>query len=214
VRGAELAVRKPDPPVGEAGTDEKELIERARAGDRSAFRDLVRQYEENVYFLALGMTRNHHDAEDLQQEVFLKAYRHLDGFRGEARLGSWLYRIAVNTCLDQRRRKRFTLLRRSIPLEPGGPGFEAVEERRFANPEENMRTARIREEVHRALLVLTPLERSVFVLRHYNEFSIREVADALDRAEGTVKNTLFRALRKLRRELEARRVGATREECP
>ena len=214
VRGNQLAVMNRRPPVGGTGTDEQELLRRAGEGDRSAFRVLVERHEANVYYLALGMTHNHHDAEDLVQEVFLKAYRHLAGFRSDSSLSTWLYRITVNAVLDQRRRKRFQIWKRSVPIEPESPALEVKETSPEADPERSAHSVRIREEVDRAIERLSPLEKSVFVLRHYNELSIREVAEVLDRAEGTIKNTLFRALAKMRRELRSRSVTLEMEGCP
>jgi len=85
--------------------DEQVLIQRARIGEMSAFRELVEQYKKKIYYLSLDLTGNHHDAEDLSQEVFIKAYRSLKNFRGDAKFNSWLYRITVNTCISQRRKK-------------------------------------------------------------------------------------------------------------
>jgi RNA polymerase sigma-70 factor, ECF subfamily len=82
------------------------LVERARAGDRAAFREIVETHKERLYAVALGMMRDHHDAEDAVQECFLRAYRSLATFQAGAQVGSWLYRIAVNVCLDASRRRR------------------------------------------------------------------------------------------------------------
>jgi RNA polymerase sigma-70 factor, ECF subfamily len=176
--------------------DERELVERARQGDRDAFREIVERHKEQVYYLALGLTRDPDDAEDMVQEAFLKAYRSLGRFRGQARLSSWLYRITVNACHDARRRQG--------AVEAESLDAAAVDEadiRPASDPERSAESDRIRRAVDRAVLGLTSAERSVFVLRHHHELSTRETARVLRRAEGTVKNLLFRALRKLRREL-------------
>lgn len=179
--------------------NQHQLVERARNGDRHAFQQIVESHKEQVFQLALGMTRNHHDAEDMVQEVFLKAYSSLQRFRGQAKLSSWLYRITLNTCHDARRRQR--------PEEPrdlteaGGVALRLAEESPAADPHRRSESQQIGHRVRSALGQLTAAERSVFVLRHYNQLSTREAAEALDRAEGTVKNLLFRALRKLRDEL-------------
>lgn len=174
-----------------------ELVRRARQGDREAFRQIVEGHKQKVYALAYGLTGQAEDAEDAVQEVFLKAYKSLDRFRGDARLGSWLYRITVNVCSDQRRR------RRPLALVAMGQDEElkAVEERPSADPERRAEADHIRRHLDRAVAQLTPAERSVFLLRQYHELSTREAASILGRAEGTVKNLLFRALRKLRQEL-------------
>lgn len=190
-------------------THQKGLVERARDGDRDAFRQIVDSHKQQVFQLALGITRNHHDAEDMVQEVFLKAYKSLQRFRGQAKLSSWLYRITLNTCHDARRRVRPEI---SQDLESEhAPALEVVERRPAVDPQRVSESLQIRRRVHTAMQRLTPAERSVFVLRHYNQLSTREAAETLDRAEGTVKNLLFRALHKLRGEL-AELQG--REEAP
>lgn len=179
---------------------EQQLVERARQGDRNAFQQIVESHKEQVFQLALGMTRNHHDAEDMVQEVFLKAYRSLQRFRGQAKLSSWLYRITFNTCHDARRRQR-PEESRSLAEAGEAATLQLAEESPMADPHRRSESQQIGHRVRSALGQLTTAERSVFVLRHYNQLSTREAAEALDRAEGTVKNLLFRALRKLRDEL-------------
>ncbi|UCE05915.1 MAG: sigma-70 family RNA polymerase sigma factor, partial [bacterium] len=97
-----LKDRKREP---ETVNEEQVLIECARNGEMGAFRELVERYKKKIYYLSLDLTGNHHDAEDLSQEVFIKAYRNLKKFRGDAKFNSWLYRIMVNTCISQRRKK-------------------------------------------------------------------------------------------------------------
>ncbi len=175
---------------------ELELVERARGGDRDAFHEIVESHKEQVYYLALGLTRRPEDAEDMVQESFLKAYRSLASFRGQAKLSSWLYRITVNVCHDARRRRRVDS---DEPLE--AETVDEIDSHPNADPGRSTESERLRRAIDRAVLSLSPAERSVFVLRHHNELSTRETAQVLRRAEGTVKNLLFRALRKLRREL-------------
>jgi RNA polymerase sigma-70 factor (ECF subfamily) len=162
-----------------------------------AFRELVERHKRRVYYLALDLTGNHHDAEDLSQEVFIKAYRALDRFRGDAQLQTWLYRITVNTYLNMRRKKAllFMKLRDSFAdtrLEPedgAAPGDTGAEKRV------------VQQHIERAMKALSPKERSAFVLRHYHDLSLKDVAEAMEVAEGTVKSLLFRAVQKLRKEL-------------
>lgn len=174
--------------------DDRDLAERARQGDRGAFHEIVESHKEQVYYLALGLTRHPEDAEDMVQETFLKAYRSLGRFRGQSKLSSWLYRIAVNVCHDARRRRAD-----AEPLDAAA--HDEADAHPASNPERLAASDRLRRAIDRAVLALTPAERSVFVLRHHQELSTRETARVLRRAEGTVKNLLFRALRKLRREL-------------
>jgi RNA polymerase sigma-70 factor (ECF subfamily) len=177
-----------------AENDERMLVERAVRGEVSAFREIVERYKRQIYFVSLNFTGNHHDAEDVMQEVLIKAYRSLDKFRGDAKLASWLHRITINTCLDRERRAVV-----AITSTEEIAGFAA--QNPGSNPERSTEADRIRGHIDRALGALTPLERSVFILRNYNDLPIREVAQVLGRSEGTVKNMLWRALKKLQKEL-------------
>ncbi len=180
--------------------DEKELVERARRGGRDAFRQLVERHQDDVFYLALGLLRNRDDAEDVVQDVFIRTYKTLERFRGQARLATWLYRVTLNACRDFQRRRRFATLQESLGLVPRAES-RWVEERADADPERAAASGELRREVARAVERLSPAERDVFVLRQYNQLSIRETAEITGRAEGTVKNLLFRALRKLQKEL-------------
>lgn len=203
----------PSPPT-DAG--DGSLVERARGGDREAFRALVEAHKDQVFRLALGLTRRAEDAEDAVQEVFLRAYRGLRTFRGEARVGSWLYRITANVCADARRARAGRPGDDvEAPRQPAG-SLELRDGDPVADPERRLGSDELRRDLDRAVRRLSPAERTIFVLRHHQEMSIREVAATLGRAEGTVKNLLFRALRKLRRELAAHRApgGTAPSEVP
>lgn len=180
--------------------DERALVADARRGDREAFRVLVERHQSEVFYLALGLLRDRDDAQDVAQEVFIKAYRSLARFRGESRLGTWLYRLTLNACRDHQRKERFVKLQHSLGLV-AEPEARWVEERPDADPERRTAGEQLRQDLVRALGKLTPAERDTFVLRQFNQLTIRETARVTRRAEGTVKNLLFRALRKLRKEL-------------
>lgn len=180
--------------------DERQLLARARQGDRDAFRQVVERHQGDLFYLALGMVRNREDAQDVVQDVFIKAYRSLSRFRGDSGLGTWLYRVTLNTCRDHQRKGRFMKLSQSLGLV-AEPESRWVEERPDADPERLTASGRLREDLARALGRLSPAERETFVLRQFNQLSIRETAQVTGRAEGTVKNLLFRALRKLQRQL-------------
>ena len=178
--------------------DEHMLVEMARRGDIAAFREIVERYKRQIYMVSFDFTGNHHDAEDILQDVLIKAYRSLKSFRGDSRLRTWLHRITINTCVDRKRRL-------ALPTTSSEEIADFSE--RFAtadpgsNPEKSAEAARIQKHIQDALGKLTPLERSVFILRNYNQLQIKEVAEVLDRSEGTVKNMLWRALKKLQKEL-------------
>lgn len=184
--------------------DEQELVERARQGDREAFRQLVQRHQDDIYYLALGLLRHRSDAEDVVQDVFIRVYKTLGRFRGQARLGTWLYRVTLNACRDHQRKSRFAALQQSLGLIPE-PEARWVEKRPDANPERATRSGELRQDIARAVGRLSPSERSVFVLRQFNQLSIRETAEITGRAEGTVKGLLFRALRKLQEDLAVHR---------
>lgn len=182
--------------------DEWRLVERARDGELAAFRELVERYKQKIYYLALDLTSNRHDAEDLSQEVFIKAYRSLDSFRGDSKLSSWLYRIAVNTCVNMRRKKALTAMSlrgdfsdtSDNETSVGGGGYSH-------DPERSAESSLIQMHIDRALRRLPPRQRSVFVLRHYHDLPLKEIAGILKISEGTVKSLLFRSIRRLQEEL-------------
>lgn len=182
--------------------EEQVLVERARRGEMFAFRELVERYKKKVYYLAYDLTGNHHDAEDLSQEVFIKAFRSLKNFRGDAKLSSWLYRITVNTAISQQRKKSVSQMQLQESFEE-----ESRNEVQFSggettqNPEKCAEAGLMQQHIEKALQKLSPREKSIFVLRHYNDLPLKEIADILKINLGTVKSMLFRAIQKLRKEL-------------
>jgi RNA polymerase sigma-70 factor (ECF subfamily) len=182
-----------------ATVDERHLVERARSGDRQAFRTIVETHQGQVYRLALALTRDHHDAEDLVQDVFIKAYRSIGSFRGDAALATWLHRLTVNAASSAARRRR---VRPTDPMVDGrGEPLALPDERPAGDPARRAEGRAIKAAVDAALHRLSPAERTVFLLHHDGELPLAEVARATGRADGTVRNLLFRAVRKLRREL-------------
>lgn len=167
---------------------------RAQSGDRETFRRLVESEADRVYRIALGLVRDHHDAEEVVQETFLKAYRGLGRFRGEAAVSTWLYRITVNAAQDQLRR-RGAWSRHRDPLDAAP---EVAEQRPLGDPERSAVARQMRAHIDRAVLAIPERERMVFVLRHDAGLKLTEIAEVLGRAEGTVKSLLFRAVRRLR----------------
>ena len=187
-------------------TDEQLLIDRAQQGDREAFRQLVERSNVEVYRLAYDMTRNHHDAEDLSQEVFIRAYRSLDRFRREAKWSTWLYRITFNLCLDHKdkqSRQRMEYMDNTGDDDTAGGGAHADTRSNPGpgSPDRETESAMIQENIEQALSRLPVQERAVFSLRHYHDLPLKEIAETMDIAEGTVKSHLFRAVQRLRREL-------------
>jgi RNA polymerase sigma-70 factor (ECF subfamily) len=180
-------------------TDERELISRAQHGDVESFRLLVERARVNVYRLAYDLTSNRYDAEDLSQEVFLKAYRSLPKFRGDAKWSSWLYRITVNTCYDHYKSGTIKIIEHREELQYNGKNN--VLDGSVTLPDRSTDSIMIQENIEKALCQLTVRERSVFVLRHYHDLTLKQVAETLEITDGTVKTLLFRAIQKLRQEL-------------
>lgn len=186
-----------------APADELVLIARAQAGDRLAFESLVRLYERDVLKLILRMVGSEEAAADLYQESFLRVYRSLARFRGQSEFSTWLHRIVVNVCLDHLRSLQRRPEVQAPPTADGRlePLAAAAEERPGLNPERAMQSREISRRLDAALERLSPRERVVFELRHYEGLRLREIGDRLGSTEDTVKNCLFRATRKLRGEL-------------
>ena len=178
------------------GSDEI-IVERALTGDAEAFGEIVRRWERRIFALTYGMLGREEDARDATQETFLAAFRNLRGFRGEAKVSSWLHRIAVNQCISRQRRAK---VRNESALED-----DAVSS--FATPFSHspVHVAEGRQEtlaVRRAINSL-PIElRQVVVMKEFEELTFREIADALDLPLSTVKSRLYTALKQLQMRLQ------------
>jgi len=182
--------------------DEAALVERARTGDQQAFGELVHQYERKIYRLAMNITRQEEDAEDVLQEAFLKAYEHLDRFKGDSKFYTWLVRIAVNEALMKLRQRKGD---RTVPLdEPLDTGEETMA-REIAvwadNPEQQYSKEEIQRILTDAVDSLKPDFRTVFTLRDIEEMSTEETAEILGISIPAVKSRLLRARLALREKL-------------
>jgi len=185
--------------------EDDELIRSAQKGERSAFDALVRRYDRSVVRLALHMLGNEQDAQDVHQEAFIKAYRHLSNFRFECSFYTWLYRIVTNLCLDQLRRRKSRREDPSTTLDGQGEEMDLLanlsDGRASANPARELERKTMHAAIQSALDELTPRERTVFELKHYQGLKLRTIGEMLSTTEETAKNTLFRATRKLRARL-------------
>jgi RNA polymerase sigma-70 factor, ECF subfamily len=175
------------------------LVERARNGEAAAFAEIVQKNKKKIFYLAFHLTGTPQDAEDLSQEVFLKAFRGLKTFKNNASIGSWLYRITLNTFLDRKRKLSFKAERDQQPMEDNMNIADST------NPEEYARSRQIKQHIEAALANLSPRERAVFVMRHYQNLPGKEVGKILNISEGTVKSLLFRAIKKLQKHLSVYR---------
>ena len=184
---------------------EMEMIREAQAGSRAAFDALVRQYEHQVLRLAMHLTGSEHDAEDIYQEAFLKAFRYLGNFRFECSFYTWIYRIVSNLCMDQLRRKKTRREDHAVVMDHSGDEIDLLasvsDDRPFSNPAKELDRKLLGERIQAALEKLTPRERIVFELKHYQGLRLRTIGEMLSTTEETAKNTLFRATKKLRLQL-------------
>jgi RNA polymerase sigma-70 factor, ECF subfamily len=188
--------------VAELLSDETELIARAQAGDRAAFCALASRYERRIYALARHYCRNAHDAEDLSQEVWLRAFRALADFRGAASFYTWLRRITVHTFLNYRRARAHSSRDESLRLDQleCAAGVEA-DAPRVHDAERALHNRMLVAQVLDALAELPAQQRLVFLLKHEEGMTYEEIAAALGCAPGTVKKALHRAVLKLRTRL-------------
>jgi RNA polymerase sigma-70 factor, ECF subfamily len=181
--------------------DESALIRAAQNGDEDAFARLVRAYDQNVLRLAMNLLRSPEDARDVYQEAFLRVYRNLHSFRFDCSFHTWLYRIVTNLCLDQLRKRKVRKEESPVVVTPEGPldRMDAVQEERVdGNPQRNLFSGELRVRIKEVLEQLTPRERMVFELRHYQGLRLRNIGEALGTTEEAAKNCLFRATQKMR----------------
>jgi len=186
--------------------NEQNIVDRICQGNTEAFQELVERYKKKIYFLSYDILGDHHEAEDISQEVFIKVFRSLKNFRRDSKMSSWIYKITTNTCIDALRKRKskpkinlwdFNHISIKNNVEEGST--------RIQNPELSADASIMQRRIQNALYKVTPRERAVFVMRHYNDLEIKEIAEVLNVSSGTVKSMLFRALNKLRKELSIHR---------
>jgi RNA polymerase sigma-70 factor (ECF subfamily) len=199
----------------ELSLNDAELIRGAQSGDREAFCRLAQVYERRLFQLALHYCRNAPDAEDLSQEVWLKAYRSIGSFRGASGFYTWLRRIAINTFLnDQRDAKALigqTPVRMKAKMTPLDEALEVADEK-GRSLEDALHQRQMLEQINQALAELTPQQRLIFLLKHREEMTVEEISEACGVASGTVKKSLFRAVQKIRERLKVE--NSTKENTP
>lgn len=184
--------------------DEASLIRAVQRGDQDAFEQLVRAYDQSVLRLAVNLLRSQEDARDVFQEAFLRVYRSIDSFRFDCSFHTWLYRIVTNICLDYLRKRKVRKEEPAVVDTPDGPldrMNDCEEEAAHADPERNMWNRQLGRRIEGALEGLTPRERMVFELRHYQGLRLRNIGEILGTSEEAAKNCLFRATQKMRAEL-------------
>jgi len=192
--------------VDAGGISDAAAVERTLAGERDAYRVLVERHSTYVYRVAYRMTGNSHDAEEIVQEAFLRAYQKLQQFTGNASFGTWVYRIAANYAIDRLRQKKNEESRREAPrrsseseaeVDPLGQVKDSA-----PSPERLAGSVELATKMKEALDALSPAERTAIVMRHWDGCGIEEIAAVLKSNTSAAKNTVFRAVQKLRQALK------------
>jgi RNA polymerase sigma-70 factor, ECF subfamily len=182
-------------------TDERSLIRAAQRGDSAAFEQLVRSYDANVLRMAYNLLHSEEDARDVYQDAFLRVYRKLPEFRFDSAFSTWLYRIVANLCLDQLRKRKVRKEESgSVETRSGEVDrFQLMPERRAdVDPQRRLMSSEVNNRIQEVLSTLTPRERLVFEMRHYQGLRLRAIGESLGVTEEAAKNCLFRATQKMR----------------
>jgi RNA polymerase sigma-70 factor (ECF subfamily) len=175
------------------GPADLELIQQFRAGSERAFNELVLRHRHGVYLTAVGLLGSADDAEDLTQEVFIKVYQSIGSFRGESAVYTWIYRITVNLCLNQLRRRK---VRSFFGLDQVSASLPEAK-----RADDDLEISELSVKARAAIKSLPEKQRAVFILRHFRELPHAEIARIMDRDEGTIKANYFQAVKKLKAKL-------------
>ncbi len=183
--------------------EELELIQKAQKGNTRAFDELVRIHDRRVLQIGFNMLGNMQDAQDVYQEAFIKAYTKISSFRFESEFSTWLNKITMNMAVNRYRQRK---LRNWLSIEQKKENFEnwdlPEKSSDILQPDQSVTSDELMKNIHKSLEKLSPQQRSVFVMKHLHGYKISEIAETLNVAEGTIKNQLFRATRKLREALK------------
>lgn len=181
---------------------ETELIIRAQNGNASAFEELIYNYDKKVLALAMKYVKNEDDAKDIYQDVFIRVYKGLKKFQFNSEFSTWLYRIVVNVCLTHKTRsgrREFISIHTDSEDESINTGLELEDSQPV--PERVVTSNEISEHINKALETLSPRQKMIFILKHYEGYKLKEIAEMLRCGEGTIKKYLFDAVRKMRTQL-------------
>jgi RNA polymerase sigma-70 factor, ECF subfamily len=201
-----VRMRESSERVDAGGISDTAAVERTLAGERDAYRVLVERHSTYVYRVAYRMTGNPHDAEEIVQEAFLRAYQKLQQFAGNANFGTWVYRIAANYAIDRLRQKKNEESRREAPTRSAESETEidplSQVKDSAPSPERLTSSVELATKMKEALDALSPAERTAIVMRHWDGCGIEEIAAVLKSNTSAAKNTVFRAVQKLRQALK------------
>jgi RNA polymerase sigma-70 factor (ECF subfamily) len=181
------------------------LVSKAQEGEASAFEELVYRYDRKVLSIARSFTNDPDDARDIYQEVFLRVFKALPGFRFGSEFSTWLYRIVMNVCLTHKTRSGRHVhvdLNGAVEHKIDDAGAVRISIVRPVSPERAAQNAEIRDQINMAVNTLAPRERLAFTLKHFEGYKIREIAEMMECGEGTAKRYIFTAVGKLRKKLK------------
>ena len=177
----------------DSANEDSVLIESILKGDKASFNRIVRKYQQRIYYLALRMMNNHHDAEDISQETFVKAYNGLKSLREKKYFFTWLYRIALNLCWTKKSEKRYFL---------GLDGIFNIQDSKAEHRVKDVEKDQIKEKIKDALKGLPKQQKAVFVLRVYENRKFGDIADVMELSVGGVKANYFNAVMKIKEKLK------------
>jgi RNA polymerase sigma-70 factor (ECF subfamily) len=185
-------------------TDDLTLVKRVRGGDQRAFKLLVERYQRKVYAVALGMLKDKEEAMDVSQEAFVKVYKYLDHFKGDASFYTWLYRITVNICIDVIRKRtsaggEAVEFDETLPMDVSQANIGALGSRLGTNPQKSALRRELAEKIQEALATVPEKHRAILLLREIEGMSYEDLSRTLDIPKGTVMSRLFHARAKVQK---------------
>jgi RNA polymerase sigma-70 factor (ECF subfamily) len=185
-------------------TDDLTLVKRVRGGDQRAFKLLVERYQRKVYAVALGMLKDREEAMDVSQEAFVKVYKYLDHFKGDASFYTWLYRITVNICIDIIRKRagaggEAVEFDETLPMDVSEANIGALGSRLGTNPQKSALRRELAEKIQEALAAVPEKHRAILLLREVEGMSYEDLSRTLDIPKGTVMSRLFHARSKVQK---------------
>lgn len=190
--------------------DEKKLILQSKSGDVESFERLVKTYQKMAYNVAYRIMGNEEDAKDMTQEALIKVYKNIKGFRMDASFSTWLYRIVMNTCKDELRKKKMKVISIDQPIDTGDGQMQMDIEDTGLHPDEILISRETQTEVHEALQNVSEKNRIVVVLRDIKGFSYSEISDIIDVPVGTIKSRISRGRQELKAVLMNKRKKSIR----